>query len=153
LGHRGKKAQRPEYPRLVGLRLCADVEILAEALFRVPKHPLMLTPKAGEARRGFGGKGVGRQARAEVGPKFLALSAVGVDPALYQATESDADVRAASKETPSGLLCQPRPGFRTEPQGRAAFLLGRLLALLGATRPCTVAEQELEYSQLLLLAL
>jgi len=52
---------------------------LAEALFRVPKHPLMLDPKAGEARRDFGGKGVCRQARAEVGPKFLSLSAVGVD--------------------------------------------------------------------------
>ena len=58
----------------------ANVEILAEALCRVPKHPLMLTPMLGEARRGFGGKGVCRQARAEVGPKFLAPLAVGVDP-------------------------------------------------------------------------
>ena len=49
---------------------------MAEALFRVPKHPLMLDPKAGEARRDFGGKGVCRPARAEVDPKFLSLSAV-----------------------------------------------------------------------------
>ena len=49
---------------------------MAEALFRRPKHPLILDPKAGEARRDFGGKGVCRPARAEVGPQFLSLSAV-----------------------------------------------------------------------------
>jgi len=65
------------------LWLLADVEILAEALCRVPKHPLRLTPKLGEARRDFGGKGVCRHARAEVAPKFLSLSAVFEDDATW----------------------------------------------------------------------